>query len=178
MQGLWGVDFVLERNGHYWVVDVNPRPTASLEVLQDSHQQNLLEQHLNSFIAPHEFCFGDGIESVEESNQAGKFVIFNHENRIVWPGEQVVCQYFEGLCKRSGWRIAVKDVPAPGESIQPLAPICTLLFETTVKHRAVRGADEGWLDQRLRDLRTGLIDFLKAESRHAESSLNPPTKKL
>ncbi|MEO6808451.1 MAG: ATP-grasp domain-containing protein, partial [Isosphaeraceae bacterium] len=45
--GLFGIDFVL-RNGHPWPVEVNPRYTASVEVLEQALGRSLLTEHVRA----------------------------------------------------------------------------------------------------------------------------------
>jgi predicted ATP-grasp superfamily ATP-dependent carboligase len=47
--GLFGVDFVL-KDGHPWPVEVNPRYTASVEVLEHALGRSLLAEHLRACV--------------------------------------------------------------------------------------------------------------------------------
>ncbi len=50
LQGLFGFDFVIDRAGQVWLVEVNPRPTSSMECLERASGVNLLAAHLAEFI--------------------------------------------------------------------------------------------------------------------------------
>src|SRR5262249_25634739 len=48
LRGLFGVDFVLE-GGRPWVVEVNPRYTASVEILELAGHRSFLREHAAAF---------------------------------------------------------------------------------------------------------------------------------
>lgn len=48
LRGLFGVDFILS-NETAWVVEINPRYTASIEVLERSHVPSAIDLHLAAF---------------------------------------------------------------------------------------------------------------------------------
>lgn len=48
VQGVFGIDYVV--NQHVWPIEINPRPTASLEVIQNLHSQNLWLSHIQAVL--------------------------------------------------------------------------------------------------------------------------------
>ncbi|HEX6743285.1 MAG TPA: ATP-grasp domain-containing protein [Solirubrobacteraceae bacterium] len=107
LRGLFGVDFVWDGE-RAWTIEVNPRPTASLEAIEAAHAVGVFDAHLRA-------CAGElpRVE-VEPTGAAGKAVLFATADVVV--GDSV------------GWlQRGVRDVPHPGERIAAGHPICTLV---------------------------------------------------
>jgi predicted ATP-grasp superfamily ATP-dependent carboligase len=107
LRGLFGVDFVWDGE-RAWTIEVNPRPTASLEAIGAAYGAGLFDAHLRA-------CAGElpGVEG-ERPGAAGKAVLFATEDVVI--GDSV------------GWlERGVRDVPHPGERIAAGHPICTLV---------------------------------------------------
>jgi predicted ATP-grasp superfamily ATP-dependent carboligase len=104
LRGLFGVDLIWDGECA-WTVEVNPRPTASLEVM---HEDGLFASHLQA-------CAGElpRIEA-ERDGAAGKAVVFATESVIVGDSERWLER-------------GVRDVPHPGERIAAGRPICTVV---------------------------------------------------
>jgi uncharacterized protein len=127
LRGLFGVDLVWD-GGRAWVVEVNPRPTASLETIEAVHSVGTRPDRLRSggptplrgldpFAAHLEACAGR-LRAVsppaDPSRAAGKAVVFARRDVRV-PDTR-------------GWTArSIRDVPHPGEPIAAGHPICTLL---------------------------------------------------
>ena len=109
MRGLFGVDVVWDGK-RAWVVEVNPRPTASLETIE-------AVRGVRSFAAHLEACAGrmpDVRSFAEPAGAAGKAVLFATEDVRV-PDT------------RAWTARGIRDVPHPGEPIAAGHPICTLV---------------------------------------------------
>jgi predicted ATP-grasp superfamily ATP-dependent carboligase len=107
LRGVFGVDLVWD-GAQAWVVEVNPRPVASLETIDAAHG-------VRSFAAHLEACAGRlPAEGTRPSAAAGKAVLFATEDLRV--------------PDTSDWMArAIRDVPHPGEEIAAGRPICTLI---------------------------------------------------
>jgi uncharacterized protein len=112
LRGLFGVDLVWD-GARAWVVEVNPRPTASLETLAAVHGVHPFAAHL-------EACAGRmpaaaPVRSAAGPNgAAGKAVLYatrdvRAPDTRQWPER------------------GIRDVPHPGEPIAAGHPICTLV---------------------------------------------------
>lgn len=111
--GLNGIDFII-RDGIPWLIEVNPRPTASFELNQRALRVNAFQLHVDACrgnlpetipAAPDDMCYGKGILYANEDVRVGSTI---------------------------GWsRQAIADVPHPGEEIPVGAPVCTLLARGT-----------------------------------------------
>jgi uncharacterized protein len=107
LRGLFGVDFVWDGEGA-WTIEVNPRPTASLEAIEAAYGVGVFGAHLRA-------CAGElPLVESERAGAAGKAVLFATEDVIV--GDSV--RWLER---------GVRDVPHPGERIAAGHPICTLV---------------------------------------------------
>jgi uncharacterized protein len=112
LRGVFGVDVVWD-GALPWVVEVNPRPTASLETIDAVHG-------VRSFAAHLEACAGrlpaarTGSAPADAAAAAGKAVLFATEDLRV--------------PDTSAWAArGIRDVPHPGEPIAAGGPICTLV---------------------------------------------------
>jgi predicted ATP-grasp superfamily ATP-dependent carboligase len=122
LRGLFGVDFIWDGQ-RAWTVEVNPRPTASLEAIEAAYGMGVFNAHLRA-------CAGElpHIET-ECSGAAGKAVVFATEDVVV--GDSV------------RWhQRGVRDVPHPGERIAAGRPICTVVTTATTPQDALAGLEE------------------------------------
>jgi uncharacterized protein len=109
LRGLFGVDLVWD-GARAWVVEVNPRPTGSLECVEAAHEAGVFAAHL-------EGCAGrlPPIAPAETPRRAaGKAILFATQDVRVgdtrdWPAR------------------GIRDVPHPRERIAAGHPICTLV---------------------------------------------------
>jgi predicted ATP-grasp superfamily ATP-dependent carboligase len=107
VRGLFGVDFVWDGE-RAWTIEVNPRPTASLEAIEAISGAGIIDAHLRA-------CAGE-LPAVQPpaGGAAGKAVLFATEDVVI--GDS------------AGWlERGVRDVPHPGERIAAGHPICTLV---------------------------------------------------
>jgi uncharacterized protein len=110
--GLFGVDVVWDGE-QAWVVEVNPRPTASLETIETVHGVRPFTAHLEA-CAGRLPPAGTAHSLADPPGAAGKAVLYATEDVRVpdtreWPDR------------------AIRDVPRPGEPIAAGRPICTLV---------------------------------------------------
>src|SRR3954449_6726750 len=122
LRGLFGVDLVWDGE-RAWTVEVNPRPTASLEAIEAANGVNVFDAHVRA-------CAGElpRIES-ECVRAGGKAVLFATEDVTV--GDS------------APWlERGVRDVPHPGERIAAGHPICTVVTTAATPQEALAGLEE------------------------------------
>ena len=109
LRGLFGVDLVWDGE-RAWVVEVNPRPTGSLECVEAAHDVGVFAAHL-------EGCAGrlpQVASAPAPRRAAGKAILF--AKRDVRVGDT------------RGWLArGIRDVPHPHERIAAGHPVCTLV---------------------------------------------------
>jgi uncharacterized protein len=113
LRGLFGVDFVWDGE-RAWTVEVNPRPTASLEAIEAAYGLRVFE--------PPEVV-------AEPVRAAGKAVLFATEDVVVGDTD--------------AWlERGVRDVPHPGERIAKGRPICTVVTTAATPDDALVALEE------------------------------------
>jgi uncharacterized protein len=109
LRGLFGVDLVWDGE-RAWVLEVNPRPTGSLECIEAAHDIGVFSAHLDG-------CAGrlpsTALNSVPR-RAAGKAILF--ATRDVRVGDS-----------RRWTARGIRDVPHPDERIAAGHPVCTLV---------------------------------------------------
>lgn len=124
--GLFGVDAVVE-NGCVWPVEVNPRYTASVEVLERTLEIQAISLHA-------EACLQGRIPQMvpgEPRAWCGKAVLFARRNFTVPPAMLDLAR--EENAGRDWPNVA--DIPGPGTLIKAGAPITTVLAEAENEER-------------------------------------------
>jgi uncharacterized protein len=109
LRGLFGVDLVWDGE-RAWVVEVNPRPTGSLECVEAAHEAGVFAAHLDGCAG----CLPSIPPAQAPRRAAGKAILFATRDVRVgdtrdWPAR------------------GIRDVPHPRERIAAGAPICTLV---------------------------------------------------
>ena len=123
--GVNGLDFV-ERDGTVHVLELNPRYSASMELIERSGRLNVFEAHAAA-------CGGANVATAPPPPPPG--AVFG--KGIVWARRDVVVGDTRGWLSRDD----VCDVPFPGEPIRRGHPICSVF---------ARGADEASCYEHLR----------------------------
>jgi predicted ATP-grasp superfamily ATP-dependent carboligase len=109
LRGLFGVDLVWDGE-RAWVVEVNPRPTGSLECVEAAHGVGAFAAHLEGCAAR----LPSTAPAPTPRRAAGKAILF--ATRDVRVGDT------------RGWPArGIRDVPHPRERIAAGQPICTLV---------------------------------------------------
>jgi len=121
LRGLFGVDFIWDGE-RAWTLEVNPRPTASLEAIEAAYGTPVFDAHLRA-------CAGELPRSVGEPvRAAGKAVLFATEDVVVGDSERWPAR-------------GVRDVPHPGERIAAGRPVCTVTATAATPDEVVAGLE-------------------------------------
>ena len=134
LRGLFGGDFILQ-GGTPWLVEINPRLTASMELLEPRLSIPLLELHRLAVEA-----FESGIQSQELEAIVSADV--RSRSRVLRPvtgvfGKQIVFAVEDGVTGAfppgtsrqaisAGCLPLVADIPRPGQLLHPGDPLCTV----------------------------------------------------
>jgi predicted ATP-grasp superfamily ATP-dependent carboligase len=118
LRGLFGVDLIWDGE-RAWTVEVNPRPTASLEAFRG----------VNAFGAHLQACAGKLPRVDAADGAAGKAVLFATDAVVVGDSERWLER-------------GVRDVPHPGERIAAGRPICTVVAQAATPDDAVAQLEE------------------------------------
>ena len=112
LKGVNGVDFIWHA-GRPWTLEVNPRPTAALEIIDGAYNVRTFDAHVRA-------CAGELPEfdpaAAWEAGApaAGKAILFARRDVI--------------LGATGGWTAqGIRDVPHPSEHIPAPGPVCTLV---------------------------------------------------
>ena len=122
LRGLFGVDFMWDGE-RAWTIEVNPRPTASLEAIEAAYGVDVFAAHLRG-------CAGELPRiDARRSGAAGKAVLFAAEDLVI--GDSL--RWMER---------GVRDVPHPGERIAAGRPICTIVATAATPRDALASLEE------------------------------------
>jgi predicted ATP-grasp superfamily ATP-dependent carboligase len=144
--GLFGIDFILAGDGVPWPVEVNPRYTASVEVIERAAGASLLACHVAA-------C-RDGVlppAAMPTATQThGKKIVYcsDEELRVSAECSQ---RWLEGCIRNDDAPPA--DIPVAGTRIRRGEPIATVL---------VAGASGGEVERRLNAAERRLLDDLRS----------------
>jgi predicted ATP-grasp superfamily ATP-dependent carboligase len=120
--GLFGIDFILN-DGRPWVVEVNPRYTASIEVLERA--TGLLA------LAHHHRAFGPGAVAFKRNIRTGCVgkAIAYALRRLVMPKTSADLFDLDSFA----------DIPSAGEVIEPGWPVLTCVVEAATRDECFAG---------------------------------------
>jgi uncharacterized protein len=113
--GLNGLDFILDAEGRMFVLEVNPRPTATIELYDADVAGGLLALHVRA-------CRGELPGFVAQGQARAHAIVYASEafrvpDRMQWPQ----------------W---CTDIPVGGSEIPPGAPICSVHAEAAISDLA------------------------------------------
>lgn len=112
LRGTFGIDFIRDRHGHPWILEVNPRYTASVEVAELALGRSFLRFPGVAATNP--------VRDTPAHRIVAKTILYARQS---FPAPDLT-----GLIEtQSPWQIPfIADVPQPGSLIQAGWPICTV----------------------------------------------------
>lgn len=119
LTGIFGVDFVLDAQGVSWILEVNPRYTASVELLELAYQRPLLRLP------------SDGATPSVTASPAARETMPVIAKTILYASRPLIAPDMTGLLPDGRiWTIPrFADLPVPGSVIDAHWPICTVMSE-------------------------------------------------
>lgn len=157
VRGLFGIDFV-KSNETLWFVEMNPRYTASMEVLERVLHNSLFRNYRIwmsgrtadgsglGVVRPGSIDLPHRDPDVSPGGIVAKLIIYAHRRIFIADFEQ-----FPSSCP-SDFAVELADIPLPGTSIEQGWPICSILTRgpsvSTALDRGFRSAQRlnEWLD--------------------------------
>lgn len=146
--GVWGVDFVMDETNNVWPVDLNPRVTASTELLEAMVRSNT---NAKSVVDLQRMSSHSGDLKIHGSVLGGrskhmfeaKLILFNRSNELVhidqatfdWLAER--CDFSFERSTKLGANLA--DVPQLGQQIRPGHPVLTVRIRAKDQRQALMG---------------------------------------
>ncbi len=141
LKGLVGVDAIVTPDGDLYVVEVNPRFTASMELFELAGLP-LFRFHLDA-------CRGTSLPDQDDAcavadQLRGKAIAFAGASSLE------ITQEFSAFCMQqaNGQEPSIADVPLPGQQIQPGHPVATVF---------ARGKTAPQVQQRLKESVAALL---------------------
>ena len=135
LQGLFGVDLIMAND--VWVLEVNPRYTASVEILEVGFNWSALREHLR-------VCHGDppGLPSGPPVCLCGKAIVYARRDTVI----SATFVRFSEDSNTDPRCPAIADIPHLGERISCRQPVTTVLaidenwqrLYTTLKRRVAQ----------------------------------------
>ncbi len=123
LRGVNGVDFVWHQ-GRLWTIEVNPRPSASLELMDSGYNIRVFDAHVRAFSG--ELPAFDLERAWAHTPAMGKAILFTT------PAVRAP--------DTSDWFArGLRDVPHSGEAIGRGHPVCTLLVSAATPAACLRG---------------------------------------
>ena len=121
--GVVGADLVRDSTGHITLIEVNPRPTASMELIERATSSSIAALHLAAcgFSPP-----SPALAPVASSAGWSKAVLFAPHDIVVAPRLLATLDQMSAAWSCSdGWP-AIADIPQPGQTIESGSPFITL----------------------------------------------------
>jgi predicted ATP-grasp superfamily ATP-dependent carboligase len=128
LRGVVGVDAVADRAGRLTVIEVNPRPTASLELIERRTGRSLAGEHLRAcgFPYPAPELLSGAADPASPTCWAKAILRAPHSLNVDDGWLEKLAFHAAGWCRQDGWP-AVADLPESGEPIPLGGPVLTLL---------------------------------------------------
>jgi predicted ATP-grasp superfamily ATP-dependent carboligase len=120
LRGFFGVDLV-EHDGCYYVIEVNPRYTASVEVLEYATGQSLFLEHAAVFDSP----IGTPTPPTQAPRMVGKAILYA-TRRFTFPDSG---PWDNDVHRPADEFRHFGDIPMPGSALEPGWPVLTLFAE-------------------------------------------------
>ncbi|MFM8984784.1 MAG: ATP-grasp domain-containing protein [Planctomycetia bacterium] len=134
LRGVVGVDFLVDAAGTPWVVEVNPRPTASMELLERASGESIAAAHVSA-------CGGRPPSAGATPGSAGlrqaKAVIYAPRQLRVDEAAVTRLLGLRTLWSAAADRPAIADIPRPEGCIPAGGPICTVFAAAPAAPAAV-----------------------------------------
>ncbi len=117
LDGLLGVDFILTSEGDIFILEINPRYTATMELLEPAWQSPLLKYHIETFTGEHATP-----KQVSNSPNRGKLIIYAQKSCHI---DDHKLHQLTRLAADQG--VELSDLPFANTKIEAAHPVLTVL---------------------------------------------------
>lgn len=118
-RGIFGVDFIWDGTTP-WVIEVNPRYTASCELLELAHGRALLRDHWRAWLPNEPLPIAGEPSPLPRPGVIGKLILYARS-------EVTAPDLSRFLRLRSAWTVPfLSDIPRVGTRFRPGEPMCTV----------------------------------------------------
>jgi len=142
LRGLVGVDLVLDSQ-RAWILEINPRYTASVEVIERNSGVSAIEAHVAA-------CHGTALDCERKENPTGQ----SHGKAILYAKQAVVinADFFTWAMAQAGYGLdsRLADIPELGSTIPSGRPVLTVFASAPAAETEQR------LRQRIAEVETQL----------------------
>ena len=129
MVGLFGIDLII-REQSVWLIEINPRYTASMELIEASAQHSLIDLHLSACAGMPITWPGDDHGSL---TTFCKLIYYLESHELITVDKHFVAR----LLRADGTDARVHDIPQPGTTIMPGHPFFTVITVDDNPQRAL-----------------------------------------
>lgn len=134
--GAVGVDFLVDADGRPWILEVNPRVTASMELHERATGVSIAAAHLEACTVPRPTASRptdrtDGRNWAKAVLHAAAPLAITTERVAEWRTRAAE------WARNDGGRPAIADIPTAGQVLAPRAPVLTLFAQGTSADAAV-----------------------------------------
>ncbi|WP_164101793.1 ATP-grasp domain-containing protein [Candidatus Laterigemmans baculatus] len=136
LRGLFGIDLIADSSDELWVLEINPRMTASMELLERRLGSSLVTRHVaaHGVVREQREAHGDASSSHLADATLGL-------KRIVW--SRAACRWDpEWELTTVGTLVTLHDIPQPGTSIERHTPLVSLGVRGQSVRNFLRAAHE------------------------------------
>ena len=133
LRGAVGVDAIVDASDSVWVVEVNPRPCASMELIERATGESIAAAHLAA-------CAGDATEPAATRATPlrwAKAVLYAPRELVVDPAWLERVAAWQREWSAGTGQPAIADIPAPLRTVPAGGPVCTLFAAATTAALAV-----------------------------------------
>ena len=142
LRGLIGVDFLVA-DDRVWVLEINPRYTASVEIVERNYHVSAIDAHLAAFS---ETTYQATSRQELQRQMYGKAILYAKQDTLI------DADFFAWAIEQSGLGMesTLADIPTAGSKILRGRPILTVFASTT------RAGDNNSLQRRLAEVEARL----------------------
>jgi uncharacterized protein len=138
--GLVGLDLLVDAAGHITVIEVNPRPTASMELFERSGAGSIAGRHLAAcgWATPSAITIGQPLP-LPASTWAKAVLFASQPTPVTQPLiDRLTCETAPWTQADGCWP-AIADIPCPGQTIAAGAPVVTIFATAPTADQALAG---------------------------------------